>query len=117
MAWFFHLKKRILFDQGSTKILSMKNLLSIILAFVFMAGIQSCTEGYVVAEKPEAVAYTRPVAPGPDYVWINGDWVWVNHNYEWREGRWERPRQGKRWVDGNWEQVKHGYKWNHGYWK
>ena len=56
------------------------------------------------------------VAPGPDYVWIGGDWVW-NGGWVWRAGYWGYPpRPGVIWVGGSWSRGPGG--WHHapGHW-
>ena len=41
----------------------------------------------------------RPVAPGPDYMWVDGYWYPVNGKYVWHAGYWSRPPYaGARWV-------------------
>ena len=52
--------------------------------FLFLAG---CTAGYV-ATRPADVEYVRPVSPGPDYIWIGGEWEWRGGNYHWHDGSW-----------------------------
>ena len=32
------------------------------------------------------------VAPGPDYFWVGGAWVWSNHRWNWHHGYWYKPR-------------------------
>ena len=53
----------------------------------------SCTPSYAVRERPQEVVYLRPAPPGPDYVWVTGDWVWAGKKYEWHEGRYEKRRK------------------------
>jgi WXXGXW repeat (2 copies) len=73
-------------------------------------------ETYIVRERPVEVVYTRPPAPGPQHVWVSGDWVWENGGYRWHEGRWERRHEGVAWHDGYWKTTAHGYKWIPGRW-
>jgi hypothetical protein len=70
----------------------------------------------VVTTRPPDVVYSRPVSPGPGYVWITGDWVWVNGNYRWREGHWAHRRPGYAWHEGYWERHGKGWKWRRGHW-
>ena len=93
----------------------MKNRILIPAAFFFFA-ITSCAVHGVVTERPAEVMYTRPVAPGPGYIWVEGDWFWSGGRYAWREGHWDRPRGGRRWVGGNWEHTDRGYRWRRGHW-
>jgi hypothetical protein len=40
---------------------------------------------------PKEVDVTTPM-PGPNYVWINGAWVWGQDNqWDWLKGRWDQP--------------------------
>ncbi len=70
----------------------------------------------VVGTRPADVVYTRPIAPGPDYVWIGGDWIWLGGSYQWRAGHWERPRVGRAWHEGHWEGHGNGWRWRRGHW-
>ena len=86
--------------------------LSIVSGFILMG----CSAGYVAAQ-PADVTYARPVAPGPDYVWIGGEWEWTGGNYHWHEGSWQHAREGHTWKSGYWENNHKGYKWHKGSWQ
>jgi WXXGXW repeat (2 copies) len=86
--------------------------LCIVSGFILMG----CSAGYVVAQ-PADVTYARPVAPGPDYVWIGGEWEWTGGNYHWHEGSWQHAREGHTWKSGYWENNHKGYKWHKGSWQ
>ena len=73
-------------------------------------------DGYVTDE-PAGVVYTRPVAPGDGYIWIDGDWVWGGGSYHWHNGYWSRPRTGRSWAPGRWEHTDRGYHWSRGHWR
>lgn len=73
-------------------------------------------DGYVTDE-PADMVYTRPVAPGDGYIWIDGDWVWEGGTYHWHNGYWSRPRVGRTWAPGHWEHSERGYHWNRGHWR
>lgn len=93
----------------------MKNYL--IVAVIAIAAIfSSCGTAQYVDTRPADVIYTRPVSPGPGYVWMNGDWYWQGGRYTWREGRWDRGRLGHTWHDGSWTQSRRGWRWNRGHW-
>ena len=94
----------------------MKNLVAGIMVGLIIIAFSSCA-GELVAARPADVIYTRPVAPGPDYIWISGDWVWTGGTYVWHEGYWDRPRTGKVWHEGRWEAHGNGWRWNRGRWK
>ncbi|HLK30938.1 MAG TPA: hypothetical protein VKT28_20340 [Puia sp.] len=89
--------------------------------WILFAGIVALSSGCavhgVVTDRPADVYYERPVAPGPDYIWISGDWVWTGGRYSWREGRWEHRREGRVWHEGQWRQhPKGGWRWQKGHW-
>jgi hypothetical protein len=92
-----------------------KQLLAISLAICLIGAAACSTEGYVTA-RPDDVVYARPVAPGPDYIWIDGDWVWSGGRYTWHEGHWDHSRPGHVWHGGSWVSGGHGWHWNHGRW-
>jgi hypothetical protein len=73
--------------------------------------------GVIVTARPEAPYYNRPVSPGPDYVWIDGDWEWVGGRYVYHNGYWGRPRAHRAWVAGSWEQRGNGWRWRRGHWR
>lgn len=73
----------------------------------------------VVAEPPPApVVEVRTVAPGPNFIWIDGYWGWERGHRVWYRGHWERPPHGYRtWVQPRWEHRPHGYVFVRGYWR
>ena len=79
----------------------------------------SASAQIVVKIRPNAtrVVTTRPVAPSPRHVWVNGDYVVRNNQYEWTEGRWVEPRAHTRWVDGHWKRNRRGWVWVPGHWQ
>jgi hypothetical protein len=94
------------------------NKLFLIILFAGCLATTGCTvDGGWVSSQPGAVIYTRPVAPGADYVWIDGDWVWSGGAYVWHEGHWDRPRTGHVWVGGTWQSGSRGYRWHRGHWR
>ena len=94
----------------------MKKILMIIgiAGCVAVAGCE--VDGYIT-DQPADVVYERPVSPGVDYVWIEGDWVWGGGGYHWHNGYWSRPRSGRAWERGHWEHGDRGYHWNRGHWR
>jgi WXXGXW repeat (2 copies) len=77
---------------------------------------------------PPRVVAVRPVAPGPDYTWIDGYWYPSGGHYVWHAGYWSRPPyEGARWVgphhdghqffEGYWDgphgRVEHDHHWDH----
>ncbi|HVU98757.1 MAG TPA: hypothetical protein VHE34_26225 [Puia sp.] len=91
-------------------------LLAIAIAGSLM-GLTGCAVDGYVETQPADVVYTRPVAPGPDYIWIEGDWIYSGGRYNWHPGYWRRGRPGRAWVGGSWSHTPHGYHWNRGHWR
>jgi hypothetical protein len=94
----------------------MQKTLLIIAIAASLAATGCAVDGYVDTQ-PGDVYYTRPVAPGPDYMWVDGDWMWTGGRYTWHNGYWGRPRGGRTWVSGNWNHGTRGYRWNRGHWR
>ena len=76
------------------------------------------TSTVVVAEPPPpAPVETVVVAPGPDYVWIDGEWVW-NGRWFWVGGHWGYPPYPHAvWVRGYWGRGAHGWFRVPGHWR
>jgi hypothetical protein len=57
------------------------------------------------------------VAPGPDYVWIDGEWLW-NGRWVWAAGHWGYPPYPHAvWVRGNWVHGPYGWHRAPGRWR
>jgi hypothetical protein len=67
---------------------------------------------------PPPVTETVVVArPGPDYVWIDGEWVW-NDGWIWVGGHWGYPPYPSAvWVGGGWYHGPHGWYHAPGHWR
>lgn len=76
---------------------------------------------------PPRVLRVRPVAPGLDFVWLDGYWYAVGNHYKWHAGYWTRaPYLGARWVvphhdgerffagywDGDRGRLEHDHHWD-----
>jgi outer membrane lipoprotein SlyB len=72
----------------------------------------------VVSESPPpAPADTVVVAPGPDYVWIDGEWIW-NGRWVWRAGYWSYPPYPHAiWIRGYWHRGPYGWRRAPGHWR
>jgi hypothetical protein len=59
------------------------------------------------------------VSPGPDYVWVDGEWEWNGGAWVWIGGRWILPPHPHAvWVAARWDCDPHGG-WHRapGYWR
>jgi hypothetical protein len=70
-------------------------------------------------QPPPPQTETVVVAPGPGYVWINGDWQWNGVGWVWVGGRWAAPPwPGAVWVHGYWYRGPlGGWRHTHGRWR
>ncbi len=60
---------------------------------------------------------TAPPTPGPDYVWVDGDWVW-NGGWVWVGGHWVLPPFPHAvWIHGRWFRGGHGFLRERGHWR
>jgi WXXGXW repeat (2 copies) len=94
----------------------MKKLLVIMAIATSLFATTGCAGGYVDAQ-PADEYYDQGVAPGPGYVWIDGDWVWGGGRYTYHHGYWGHARAGRTWQKGNWAHTSRGYHWNSGHWR
>ena len=112
----------------------MKREILKVLAGIFAAGALSsgCAHRVVVHERVEApppgevVVSTEPpaprhevigVAPGPNYVWVDGYWVRTHNRWVWVKGHYEvSPHAGAVWVKGHWDRTPRGWVWVKGHW-
>ena len=72
----------------------------------------------VVRERPVAPMYTRPIAPGASYVWVDGEWLLRGNQYYYKQGYWAAPtRRHSAWVPGHWKRARGGSYWAPGHWR
>jgi len=65
---------------------------------------------------PPPPAETVVVAPGPGYIWIDGEWAW-NGRWIWVAGHWGYPpHPGAIWIRGYWYRGPHGWYRSTGHW-
>jgi hypothetical protein len=58
------------------------------------------------------------VAPGPDYVWIGGNWGWVGNRWAWQGGHWDHPpHPGAHWAAGRYEMRQGRHVYHRGHWE
>jgi hypothetical protein len=77
------------------------------------------TTNYSAAQTPppQPPDEVQPPTPGPDYIWVGGDWVW-NNGWVWVGGRWVYPPwPGAVWINGRWgHRYWGGYRHWRGHW-
>ena len=87
------------------------------------------TRSSAVAQEPVAAVVQEPVAPapvvesvvvapGPDYIWVAGEWTWYWGHWVWCGGHWAvPPYREARWFRGGWSDY-HGHRaWLPGHWR
>lgn len=81
-----------------------------------IAGTAPISQTVVAAAPPPAAAETVVVAPGPGYVWVDGEWI-RNGGWVWVTGHWIVPPYPHAvWVRGGWIRGPHGYRRVPGHW-
>ncbi len=71
----------------------------------------------VAGPPPPPRVETVVVAPGPGYVWIDGEWIW-NGRWLWVAGHWLAPPYPHAvWVRPSWSRGPHGYHRHGGHWR
>jgi len=67
---------------------------------------------------PPPPVETVIVAPGPDYVWIDGEWVWGGASWVWIGGHWGYPPYPHAvWVEGRSWHDHYGWHHERGRWR
>ncbi|MEO6290397.1 MAG: hypothetical protein ABIO76_10770 [Ginsengibacter sp.] len=82
---------------------------------IFLAGCGP--SAVVVRTRPQPPVYVRPMAPGPGYIWVEGDWIRRGRYYNYRKGHWvaQSPRY-RQYKPGRWQQRRSGWYWIPGRW-
>jgi hypothetical protein len=94
----------------------MKKPISISILFTILIFLTGCgPSSVVVRTQPPPPVYVRPVPPGGNYVWVDGEWIRHGHGY--RQGYRAAPRPGyHQYITGHWRQNRHGWYWVPGHW-
>jgi len=75
------------------------------------------TTYFIQQAPPPPPVETVLVAPGPDYVWIGGEWVW-NGGWFWVSGHWGYPPHPRAvWIGGRCWHDEHGWHNSRGHWR
>jgi len=78
------------------------------------------TGSNVVATQAPPPPQTEVVvaSPGPDYVWVDGDWTWNGIAWVWIGGRWVLPPHPHAiWIGPRWERGPGGWHREPGHWR
>lgn len=75
----------------------------------------SCAQ-VVVNIMPTVVVKQRPPIPGPDYIWVEPEWVWRGTTYVQVDGYWTPLRAGYYYKPGKWHGKPGGYRYIGGKW-
>ncbi len=82
---------------------------------IFLAGCGP--SAVVVRTQPQPPVYVRPIAPGPGYIWVDGDWIHHGRHYNYRKGYWLAPStRYRQYRPGRWQQRRNGWYWIPGRW-
>lgn len=82
------------------------------------ANSSSATTTVVETAPPPAPVETVVVAPGPGYVWVDGDWEWSGVTWVWAPGRWSYPPHPNTiWIRGDWHRGPRGWYHSPGHWR
>jgi hypothetical protein len=72
----------------------------------------------VSVRPPHVLVEKRGVAPGSEYVWVNGYHNWNGTEYVWVPGRWDRPpHPHARWESHRWVHRNGGWVLVEGHWR
>lgn len=73
----------------------------------------------VVQEAPPApLTEVYVAAPGPDYVWVGGEWSWDGVRWVWVGGHWNYPPHPRAvWVGGYRWHDRYGWHYDRGHWR
>ncbi len=82
----------------------------------FWAADQMAHVQYLPAPPEEMERGPTTAAPGTDYFWLPGHWVYQNNNYVWQPGFWTRSYDNWLWVPAHYRWTPRGAVFVNGYW-
>jgi outer membrane lipoprotein SlyB len=75
------------------------------------------TTTIVQSAPPPPPVETVVVAPGPGYMWVDGEWIW-NGEWVWVAGHWGYPpHRDAIWIRGGWDRGPRGWYRTPGHWR
>jgi hypothetical protein len=100
---------------------SLKAMTGVALLGALVTVAPACAERgrlYVRFGPPAPIVEVREVAPGPEFIWIDGYHRWDGNGFIWIRGHWERPPYRRAvWERGHWEQDRRGWFFVDGRWR
>ncbi len=88
----------------------------LILMFIFITGCRPAK--VVIKERPMEPHYAQPLAPGPNYIWHNGEWIRYGNTYVYHKGFWMKALSNHRhYIAGNWQRRRGGWVWMQEPWR
>jgi len=90
-----------------------------IIDFMINSSATGTTTTIVETAPPPPPSQTVVVAaPGPGYLWVDGEWEWSGSGWVWIGGRWMLPPSpGVVWIRGTWYHGPHGWYHSPGHWR
>jgi hypothetical protein len=104
-------------SEGKLKFLIMKKIMFFLLMLTF--SLKGNAQVFVkIRPIRPAVVVVKPACPGPNHIWVDGDWRWnpKRNEYVWVDGYWLAPKPGRNWIAGEWIEGPEGHKWVPGHW-
>ncbi len=88
---------RTVYQLSSTDIIDLKKagISDKVIEFMINTQTQSPSDevaSVAGATPPPPLPETVVIAPGPDYIWVEGAWLWLGSRWVWHRGYWQRPR-------------------------
>lgn len=65
---------------------------------------------------PPPKTEVRSESPVPNYIWVDGVWLWDGKQYVWHDGYWQAPKPGYTWVPHHWHQAGKEWHMDGGHW-
>ena len=56
------------------------------------------------------------IAPGPEFFWLSGVWLWEGGRHVWHPGHWEAHRPGQVYSPHVWVRAGQGWELRGGHW-
>jgi len=110
----FHLSASDIIDLHNAGV--SENVINFMISTPSLVGAAQ-TATVVTEAPPLPPVETVVVAPGPGYIWVDGEWVWSGR-WVWVAGYWAWPPYPHAvWVRGGWSRGPHGWHGTRGHWR